>query len=492
MATVATLCVLVFSQIAGVNLINVQQFVSSIVGAEFSLFATKSSPLVITKSITETHEQSSNSTRGHTEFPGHVRTTNLHSDLVPISLPALFDDMAIECGCNLNPPCSKCGIVNCWDSEKEKIAKVCSSLFKTTKSSGKRIRSGRNSTKTINAEKFDAVLDFDCDHKYYFATFHALVDCFNVQLSMVAMIIEQNKNKIDSEPIRSVAIASPQNLVRYMELVCITFKTHGIKPTFFNITFKSVQDSECLRRHFSSKSIAFTAGYKSWFAFRWSKFGSSDRKRAILIKGGQLFAGIVREAYHKQNRKCDKIIVISRKTTRRFKDQADLLGALASNFGRENILVYNGRESLTKTIKFFKRACAVIGYHGAGAINMLLTPPSTLCLEIVVFARTSTGGGALDWNPWRSNRARIGAAAGSEWQLKLLEPHHLWVPRRHAAKPDPLKHGDVLLTREHIADIVSRVEAHLGTIDHGIARRKSAPASVTVPFQVPDVRLGFK
>ncbi len=491
-ATFAIICVMVFSHITGVNLRNFQQFTFSMVGTEFSLFSTKSIPFNVKNRIddktSETHEPSSNSTNGNNDYHGHTAIIKSQSGQQPVPVSALFHDMAIQCGCNHNPPCSKCGVVNCWDSKKNSIAKACTSLFKPTKSSGKRIRSGSNSTKTMNAEKFDVVLDFDCDHKYYSATFHALVDCFNVQLSMVAMIIDQNKNK--SEQIRSVAIVSPPSLVRYMELVCITFKTHGIKPTFISIGLKSPRGSECLEQHASSKSIAFTTGYKSWFVLRWSKFDSSS-KRAILIKGGQLFAGIVRETYHKQNRKCDKIIVISRKATRKFKDQNDLLGALASNFGRESILVYNGRENLAKTIKFFKRACAVIGYHGAGAINMLFTPPSTLCLEVVVFAKTSTGG-ALDWNAWRSNKARIGAAASSKWQLKLIEPHHFWVSKKQAAKPDFLKHGDVLLTREHIADIVSRVEAHLEGIDHGIVQRKSAPASVTVPFQVPEVRLGFK
>jgi hypothetical protein len=342
----------------------------------------------------------------------------------------------------------------------------------------------------VNAKKFDAVLDFDCDHKYHFAAFHSLVDCFNVQLSMVAMILDHNKNKFESKQIRSVAIVSPPDLNRYMELVCITLKNHKITPTFISGNLKSIRESECLRTHFSSKSIAFTSGYKSWFVFRRSKFDLSDGKRAILIKGGQVFSGIVREIYHKRNRKCEKIVVISRKKTRKIKDQNDLLGALASKFGRENILVYHGHENLAKTIKFFKRACAVIGYHGAGAINMFFTPPSTLCLEIVVFASPSTGD-AKDWSAWRSNRARIGAAAGSKWQLKLIEPHHVWIPKRQAAKPD-LKGGDVLLTREHIADIVSRVETHLESIRHAIVPRPSAPAGVTAPFQVPHVRLGFK
>jgi hypothetical protein len=277
-----------------------------------------------------------------------------------------------------------------------------------------------------------------------------------------------------------------------MELVCITFETHEITPTFISSGHLSNRDSKCLNEHFSSKSITFTPGYEYWYVFRSRKFDTSDRRRALLIRGGQLFSGIVRDIYHRKNRKCEKIVFISRKTTRKIKDQNDLLGALASNFGRENILVYTGRESLAKTVKFFRRACAVIGYHGAGAINMLFTPPSTLCLEIVVFAKTSAGG-EFDWNPWRSNKARIGAAAGSKWHLKLIEPHHFWLAKKHAVSPKPnLKHGDVLLTREHIADIVSRIETHLESIDHGIRPRKSAPAPVTVPFQIPDVRLGYK
>ncbi len=184
---------------------------------------------------------------------------------------------------------------------------------------------------------------------------------------------------------------------------------------------------------------------------------------------------------------------MSRQKTRRFRDEKDLLAALDHNFGRGNILVYQGSENFSQTVGMFKRACAVVGYHGAGALNMFFTPPGTLCLEVVIF-ETSSSGASSHWRPWRTNR-RIAAAAGSKWQLKLVEPHHFWMPRRAARSPNA-KHGDVHLTREHIADILFRLESHLERISHAIPLptrdSDSDLAPVTAPFRIPDVRLGFR
>jgi hypothetical protein len=67
----------------------------------------------------------------------------------------------------------------------------------------------------MQADAFDAVLDFDCDHPYPRAAFHVLVDCFNVQLSMVAMVLYRNQNtNSSSKAIRTVAIMFPEEMPR--------------------------------------------------------------------------------------------------------------------------------------------------------------------------------------------------------------------------------------------------------------------------------------
>jgi hypothetical protein len=341
----------------------------------------------------------------------------------------------------------------------------------------------------MQAKAFDAVLDFDCDHRYSRAVFHVVVDCFNAQLSMVAMVLYRNQNTNSSskvyKAIKNVAIVFPREMHRYMELVCLTFRTHGIMPTFFSSKGPGSDLSvKCVAQHFSLQSIAFTVGYQSWFVVR------SNHPNSACLTGGRLYAAIVRHIYHQENSKCSKIVVLSRNDTRRFIDQGDLLAALYSNFGRGNILVHEGNENFSQTVSMFKQACAVVGYHGAAAINMFYTPPATLCLEIVIFDTTKADNSS-NWRPWRSNKVRISEAAGSKWQLKLIEPHHFWISKSNAASPD-VKHGNVLLTREHIADIVWRLESHLERIDHDLTQQKSNPVPDTSPFRIPDVKLGFR
>jgi hypothetical protein len=416
-------------------------------------------------------------------------TIDTHSVKSETAVSALFHQMANECECRSPPSCSKCGIVNCWDGIANSTSESCQFLFNTA--SAVPIRNG-SSNEIVEAKKFDAVLDFDCDHLFPRAAFHVLVDCFNVQLSMVAMVLYSNTDNSSKEHkiFKHVAIVSPGNMLRYMELLCVALKTHGIKPTFISsIGPRSDQSNKCLAQHFSSKSIAFSSGYPSWFVVRSSNLNASEKSMACLT-GGSLFAALVRQNYHKKNTKCQKIIIMSREGTRRFMDQKDLLAALNANFGRGNILVHHGNESFAESVGMFRQACAVVGFHGAGAINMFFTPPGTLCLEVVIFD-TSTTGSSSKWRPWRSNEQKISRASGSRWQLKLIEPHHYWVPRGNAANII-MKNGDVQLTREHISDIIWRLESHLEHADHGLVQRKSALAPITVPFRIPDVRLGFR
>jgi hypothetical protein len=413
-------------------------------------------------------------------------TTDQHSVESESAVSVLLNQMAIECECRSLSPCSKCGIVNCWSGETNSSSESCQKLFDSSGAAPIRVGSYRSNV-IMEATSFDAVLDFDCDHVFAKAVFHAVVDCFNVQLSMVAMVLHRNQNMIypskETKMIRHVAIVSSENTLRYMELLCLTLKTHGIEPTFI-----SPRSGECLVQHFSSNRIAFTDGYQSWFVVRTNKSGSPGLDMTRLT-GGRLFAALVRQNYHEENSTCNKIVILLRERSRRFRDQTDFLAALHSNFGRGNILVYQGNESFAQTVSIFRHACAVVGYHGAGAINMFFTPPGTLCLEMVIFD-TSSNGSASNWRPWRSNERRISQAAGSKWQLKLIEPHHFWIPKKNES--NPVKNGDVQLTREHIADILWRLESHLEHSNHGLVQRKSALLPVKLQFRIPDVRLGFR
>ncbi len=123
---------------------------------------------------------------------------------------------------------------------------------------------------------------------------------------------------------------------------------------------------------------------------------------------------------------------------------------------------------------------------------MLLTPRGTLCLEVVMFRNTAgVRGSVSDWSEWRSNKGAIAEAAESIWQIKLIEPHHIltakpWVGQE--VSDHEIMASDVVLTREHISDILWRVESHLGSIDHGLEHQKSKLAPIGVRFKISAVQ----
>ena len=65
-------------------------------------------------------------------------------------------------------------------------------------------------------------------------------------------------------------------------------------------------------------------------------------------------------------------VLVLRQRTRRFADEAALLKQLQER-GRGRWLTYFGTEPVTETLKTFSGASAVVGYHGAGLLNVVFS-----------------------------------------------------------------------------------------------------------------------
>eukprot|EP00056_Hartaetosiga_gracilis_P004433 m.74959 g.74959 ORF g.74959 m.74959 type:complete len:708 (-) comp11828_c0_seq5:48-2171(-) len=75
-----------------------------------------------------------------------------------------------------------------------------------------------------------------------------------------------------------------------------------------------------------------------------------------------------------------KIVFVSRtagKSVRSIINEDHVLNGLVAEFGKRNVLIHTGKESLTKQLLMFAKAKAVVGAHGAGLANLVMCTPGT-------------------------------------------------------------------------------------------------------------------
>jgi hypothetical protein len=98
-------------------------------------------------------------------------------------------------------------------------------------------------------------------------------------------------------------------------------------------------------------------------------------------------------------------IIVFRKRTRRFRDEDDIVRRLQGH-GR-GWLTYHGTESVVETLRMFGGADTVVGYHGAGLLNVAFSlADRPLVHEITTFYdlksskrwRSYVGSAARKWN----------------------------------------------------------------------------------------------
>ena len=412
----------------------------------------------------------------------------------------LMEKLSTRCECETRKSCSKCGVRNCWNDSSNSISRNCFHLFATN--TNYFVRKQLPSKKIKMSNNFNAVLDFDCDHRFHKAFFHALIDCFINQLILIEEMEQVLAGRNLTHAAANVAVVSSPHMLRYMELVCLTMENRGTMPAIFNPVSQVEWGLACLHKHHhSGAGLVLTQNYRFWFVSHNSKWMEGSAAVSVRITAKRLFTSLIREQYHIPGKNCSNVVLMPRSVShnRRFLDQADLIDAFKSHFGPRNVLLYTGTENLVQTISIFRTACAVVGYHGAGAINILFAPPGTLCLEITTFrghfnATSKAFTAARSWVPWRTNRA-LTDGLDYRWDLKLIELHHVWpLEPPGTTWTDPqliIKNANIQLTREHIHDLVARVDGYLEARGVRLSYPRSVPGNVRHSYQVPKHRLGY-
>ena len=431
-------------------------------------------------------------------------TVNLtHS--TPNSSKELLEKLSELCVCDGPGLCARCGIESCWNLTNRSISENCFILFESSASFGmiRKFKKGRRQKIFVDAQSFDAVLDFHNDNKRAGAVYHNLIDCFFYQLALIPRLLEFLNGKASQQSRRRIAVVAEPSMIRFMELVCRYLEGRGIEPVIFSSVDHLDYDSECLNRHHnSSVGLALSGRYESWFILRTKKY-KAGREALVVLK--KLFSALIYEHFPARpaGAKCSTVVLILRNPAgaRGFVDEADLVAAFRSRFGDGGVALFRGNETFAQTAATFRSACAVVGYHGAGSVNIFLAPPGTLCLEVTTLqgafndtARRFVS--SSDWAPWRTNRGIVDGL-DYPWQVKLVEHHHLWplrVPQKGLENSGThiIREARVLLTREHIDDLLWRVEAFLQGRSTALAPAPAAPREdVTVPFSLPARKLGY-
>lgn len=170
---------------------------------------------------------------------------------------------------------------------------------------------------------------------------------------------------------------------------------------------------------------------------------------------------------HKQNAESPHITIIHRNCSgnignRCFRDVHHILG----EFTKEVHLpgkIYFGNESFEDTVKIFANSRIVVGFHGAGFINTLFSPPGTVVLEYTTF---------LDMNAtqfWRSNEAIVGTIHGElNWIRHTIDVDRLTsleILANSSDKSHYIKHIQYInITGSELHNSIKRAKAALGRL----------------------------
>ena len=123
---------------------------------------------------------------------------------------------------------------------------------------------------------------------------------------------------------------------------------------------------------------------------------------------------------------------------RAFANLDDILEAFRSAFPKWRVQVFHGNETVVQTMAAFSQSKVIVGYHGAGLVNALFSPPGAVVLEFTTMRDVNTT--AL----WRSN-------AG----LATIHPKLKWI--QHAVDVDRLDNES---GTADVVDAVSKIKTH--------------------------------
>ncbi|KAI9033216.1 hypothetical protein DFJ74DRAFT_163856 [Hyaloraphidium curvatum] len=304
----------------------------------------------------------------------------------------------------------------------------------------------KSSMPSVRRESGLTVVDFNCyGHPYPFAYFHLILDCLTRAVRLLPPLRSLSRQKSD------VLAVVPLYLQRFFTAWLEPF----LSPANVSLLFLD-------HRTPWQNQTAITASHVLSYDVSTPQCPNCLRELALLASNA---SANVRHS-------CRHVVLIVRKPNRgrHILDEDILQDQLKTSLKRyrTSFVVFRGNETLDETVQTFASACVVIGVHGAGLVHALFSWPWALIIEVVTF-KESRLHAPNSTTLWRTNAGSIrGLPETILWQWYYVEHEHLEPYPTQAANSSQMtlniRPAGVRLSREHIANIVSRTIVRLSSL----------------------------
>ena len=259
-------------------------------------------------------------------------------------------------------------------------------------------RCKKSNRRKINTGSAKSLVEFSCPYKYTNNYFHRIFDCF---IGLIDVYTAANES-IHSDASNTVLLIPEDYSNTVLELFDL------VTPDRVQYNFKITKKSDCIIA--SEKAVithaSSTVLWPDYFIF--PRLPQSHPFYLNMVANTQKFLNIIQ--FYKDRtffgKRAPSVLYIKRQGTRQLTNIESLWRRILKNFPHMRGEIYWGTENVQETIKKFYEADIVIGFHGAGLVNVMFCKSNVLVVEISLLMHDVPDDGKSQLelkHLWRSN-----------------------------------------------------------------------------------------
>ena len=241
-----------------------------------------------------------------------------------------------------------------------------------------------------------SLVDFSCPYRYVNNPFHRMFDCF---IGLIDVYTTANES-IHNRTLDTILLIPENSIIR--DLLKL------VSPDPVNYNFKTIKKSDCIIA--SEKAIVtYASSTVLWIDYyNFLLIPQSHPFYMNMIANTQKFLNII-QLYRDRTifgKRVPSILYINRQGDRQLTNIEIVCKKIVKFFPHLRGEIYWGTENLQETIKKFYEADIVIGFHGAGLVNVMFCKGNVLVVEISLLLHDvpEDGKSQLELKHiWRSN-----------------------------------------------------------------------------------------
>jgi hypothetical protein len=278
---------------------------------------------------------------------------------------------------------------------------IPSQNVKGTKSGRREIKETRckkPGRRKINTGSAKSLVEFSCPYKHTNNYFHRIFDCF---IGLIDVYTAANES-IHSDASNTVLLIPEDYSNTVLELLDL------VSPGRVQYNFKLTKRSDCIIA--SEKAVithaSSTVLWPDYFIF--PLIPQSHPFYQNMVANTQKFLNII-ELYKDRTffgKRGPSVLYIKRQDRRQLTNIESLWRGIIKIFPHLRGEIFWGTENLQETIKKFYEADIVIGFHGAGLVNVMFCKSNVLVVEISMLMHDVPDDGKSQLelkHIWRSN-----------------------------------------------------------------------------------------